>query len=644
MTQQLPHLMILPTIKAWRSPDNDRLIVLTGKFLTGMEVYAQLWPGRITLCIEEAAAADSNLDHQAVDPADLPYEVERVDYDEAQMVERLREADVVLGSVCWRQNHISRLCLEAGVPCVYVSEYSYQTRCQMERARVVNKLVYARRVLWHYQHERKHRKAIALADGIQCNGTPTFEDYRSLTKNSLLYFDSRVSAENQATMSQIQTRYETLETGRPLRLAFSGRLIAIKGADHLPAIARELKVLEVPFEMTICGEGDLVPAMKKQIADWGLEDQVKMAGVLDFQTELVPFVTEQVDVFVCPHRQGDPSCTYLETMSCGVPMVGYDNAAFGGVVDESDGGWLCPMDQPKAVALQIQKLHQDPSQIQTSAFNALRFAQKHSFNETFERRINHLLEIAKMGEGVSSQNKSEPTTRVLLLAGGLGTRLKPLTDKMPKCLIPIAGRPMLDYWFDRFEAADLSEVRINNHHLPNQVRAYMDQKNAAGKFQITEAYEPTLRGSAGTVTANRDFINDEDLCVLVYADNLSDVDLTGLLEYHRSHDDPFTMMLFHTTAATQCGIATLDDENRVVEFVEKPKHPTSDLANGGIYVLDGKAYREIADMGVFDLGFDVLPKFVGRMRGWVWQGYHRDIGTLESLTQARKDVAEVFVS
>lgn len=232
--------------------------------------------------------------------------------------------------------------------------------------------------------------------------------------------------------------------------------------------------------------------------------------------------------------------------------------------------------------------------------------------------------------------------KVLLLAGGLGTRLKPLTDVTPKCLIEIAGRPMLDYWFDLFVSARLFDVRINNHHLPHLVRDYINHRNEQGTFRVSETYEPTLLGSAGTVHANRDFVCEDDLCVIVYADNLSNVDLAAMIDFHQSHDDPFTMLLFRAENPKKSGIATLDSQARIIDFVEKPENPTSDLANAGIYVLDGKTYHEIADMHVFDLGFDVLPRFVGRMRGWEWQGYHRDIGTHESLAKAKADIAEVF--
>ncbi len=234
-------------------------------------------------------------------------------------------------------------------------------------------------------------------------------------------------------------------------------------------------------------------------------------------------------------------------------------------------------------------------------------------------------------------------TRALLLAGGLGTRLRPITDALPKCLVPIARRPLLDYWFERLAAANIREVRINTHHQYEQVRAYIRHRNDEGFFEITEAYEPVLLGSAGTVHANRDWVRAGETVLIIYADNLSDVDLSAFLTFHHSHGDPMTMLLFHTPYPEKCGIAALDCESRIVEFVEKPRQPKSDLANGGVYALTYRAWCEMADANKFDLGFDVLPSFVGRMRGFVWAGYHRDIGTLESLAQAEADMKAKFI-
>ena len=102
------------------------------------------------------------------------------------------------------------------------------------------------------------------------------------------------------------------------------------------------------------------------------------------------------------------------------------------------------------------------------------------------------------------------------------------------------------------------------------------------------------------------------------------------------------MVLFKAPNPCGCGIAELDREGRIISFVEKPKTPASNLANAGIYVIDAAAYHEIARMNAFDLGFEVLPRFVGRMRGWTWGGYYLDIGTHESLERAERDAQELF--
>jgi D,D-heptose 1,7-bisphosphate phosphatase len=232
--------------------------------------------------------------------------------------------------------------------------------------------------------------------------------------------------------------------------------------------------------------------------------------------------------------------------------------------------------------------------------------------------------------------------KAIILAGGLGTRLRPLTDTMPKCLVPIEGRPLLGYWVDALVDAGVRRARVNNHAHADQVRAYVAEVTASGRLTLGESYEPELLGSAGTIAENADLADGADEVIIIYADNFSDVDLRRMLAFHRSHDDPFTMLLFRAPNPSACGIAELDDDGRVVSFVEKPKEPRSDLANGGVYIVDADAYREIAAMRAFDLGFEVLPRFVGRMRGWAMDGYHLDVGTHEALAKARDDAPRVL--
>jgi glycosyltransferase involved in cell wall biosynthesis len=182
-----------------------------------------------------------------------------------------------------------------------------------------------------------------------------------------------------------------------LRLLFSGRLVAMKGGDHLIRVASELQRLGTAFEMTICGGGCQEPQMKAEVARLGLGDRVKFAGVLDFKTDLTPMVKRRADLFVCCHRSGDPSCTYLETMACGVPIVGYENEAFKGLVRESGAGWATEMDRPVRLASKIAELAANRRAIVDASRQALAFARLWTFEETFKARIEHLKSCAVAG-------------------------------------------------------------------------------------------------------------------------------------------------------------------------------------------------------------------------------------------------------
>jgi len=229
-------------------------------------------------------------------------------------------------------------------------------------------------------------------------------------------------------------------------------------------------------------------------------------------------------------------------------------------------------------------------------------------------------------------------TNVLILAGGMGTRLKPITNNLPKCLVPIVGKPLLDYWIDSLILAGFNRAVINTHYLAEQVRLYIDITKNHYQFELIESFEKELLGSAGTISNNIGLADKQDYIVVIYADNLSDVSISDFLNFHKSHTEPVSMMLFHAENPSQCGIATLDSENNISDFVEKPENPTSDLANAGLYIFDAKLYRDIAISDSFDIGHDVLPLLAGKMRGFIHDGYHRDIGTMDSLAQANEDI------
>ncbi len=406
-------LFILPVLQLELSPSGEFL--LPQKFVDGMTKYAEFWAGSVKALMQVAppSADYAVLDKKAFRAEDLPFEIEVVSYDKIT-AESLSPASVVLASADYKQNHISQLCRSASVPCLYVTEYSLKTRKQIIAATVGNPLRRLRRVWWEMSQERKRQQAIALAEGVQCNGTPTYSAYRSLNANPLLFFDTRTSTAMVASDEDVEQRCQHLfDEKTPLRLAFSGRFVAEKGADHLLKVAADLKRLDVPFQLLLCGDGKLKDAMQRCIERGGLGDRVKFMGVLDFQQELVPFMKHQVDLFVCCHRQGDPSCTYLETLACGVPIVGYANEAFVGIERYSQTGWVVPMNQPKLLAQKIAQLDADRPALKDMALRSLAFARSHTFEKTFTARIDHMEKVALKGSANSHLNSSKLITTLI---------------------------------------------------------------------------------------------------------------------------------------------------------------------------------------------------------------------------------------
>lgn len=228
--------------------------------------------------------------------------------------------------------------------------------------------------------------------------------------------------------------------------------------------------------------------------------------------------------------------------------------------------------------------------------------------------------------------------KAFLLAAGLGTRLRPLTDRTPKCMLPVAGQPLLGLWLAAFERAGVDEVLVNLHHLPEVVTAYLDQRR--GGPLVRTFYEAELLGSAGTLLANRDWVAGDDAFLVCHADNLTDFDLRTLVEAHRASAALATLTLFHAEVPAACGIVGLGPYNRVTSFVEKPVNPESDLANAGMYAFHPSVIEEVELPLPKDIGYHLLPKLVGRASGLVHDGYFRDIGSPASYRQAETDWAQ----
>lgn len=224
--------------------------------------------------------------------------------------------------------------------------------------------------------------------------------------------------------------------------------------------------------------------------------------------------------------------------------------------------------------------------------------------------------------------------RAYLLAAGEGTRLRPLTETMPKCLVPIKGMPLLSIWLDLLKLHGVTDVLINLHYLPHLVEQYIDG-NATG-INVRIFHEKTLLGTAGTVMANRDFVRGKGCFLIAYADNLTNVNLRRMVNFHEERGGILTTGLFRAKAPRECGIAEIDGDNVITSFTEKPAHPVSNLANAGIYIAGEELFDYIPMNKFIDFGFDVLPRLIGKMYGYVIEEYLIDIGNPDNYKRANE--------
>ena len=225
--------------------------------------------------------------------------------------------------------------------------------------------------------------------------------------------------------------------------------------------------------------------------------------------------------------------------------------------------------------------------------------------------------------------------RAVLLAAGLGRRLRPLTDTTPKCLVPIKGQPLLGIWLERLTKVGIGPFLINTHHLAGQVEAFV--KASPYRKQIRLVNEPELKGTAGTLIANLDFFHCKD-GLLIHADNYCLADFLAFQQAHRNRPAKclMTMMTFRTDSPSSCGIVELDEEGVVIGFHEKVAKPPGNLANGAVYILSYELLERLGtDLNsVTDFSTEVLNRFVGRIYSYEAKETFMDIGTNTAYTKA----------
>ncbi len=227
--------------------------------------------------------------------------------------------------------------------------------------------------------------------------------------------------------------------------------------------------------------------------------------------------------------------------------------------------------------------------------------------------------------------------KALLLAAGLGTRLRPITDTTPKCLVPIGNKPLLQIWLERLSEAGIGPFLINTHYLADQVQTFVEESPLRKRIKLV--HENHLLGTAGTLIENLDFFQGE-YGLLIHSDNYCLADFTAFERAHmnRPLGCVMTMMTFRTDDPSSCGIVELDESGVVIGFHEKVKHPPGNLANGAVYILSAELLEKMASDLRYakDFSTEVLHRFKGQIFSHEISDIFLDVGTPDNYAKANK--------
>jgi mannose-1-phosphate guanylyltransferase len=229
--------------------------------------------------------------------------------------------------------------------------------------------------------------------------------------------------------------------------------------------------------------------------------------------------------------------------------------------------------------------------------------------------------------------------KAVLLVGGEGTRLRPLTETIPKPLIPLVDRPFLRHVFDHLARHGVGEVLLSSSYLEEVFAEFLSRSE--GGPAVTWVPEPVPLGTGGAV-ANAARGLDESFLVL-NGDILTDLDLSALLTRHRATGAAATITLSRVEDARPYGLVTLDDDGRVVEFREKPAEAMPGLVNAGTYVLEPEAVHGVTRDRPVSIEREVFPALIAAgavVKAFVSDHYWIDLGTPDSYLRATFDALE----
>jgi mannose-1-phosphate guanylyltransferase/phosphomannomutase len=233
--------------------------------------------------------------------------------------------------------------------------------------------------------------------------------------------------------------------------------------------------------------------------------------------------------------------------------------------------------------------------------------------------------------------------RAMVMAAGAGTRLRPLTFSVPKPMVPVANRPVMEYTLQNLRKHGITELILNLHSYPEMIRNHFKNGEQWG-VQISYSHEPQLLGTAGGVKKVTPFFKNQPFLVMS-GDGLTDVDLTRLMTFHRQRRAVGTIGLKPIDTRFEYGVAITDRQGKITRFVEKPlwSDVFSNNVNTGIYMFEPSVLSQIPSGRSYDFGHELWPKLLknrARIFGYPIKAYWCDVGSLGEYRRAQKDILD----
>lgn len=230
--------------------------------------------------------------------------------------------------------------------------------------------------------------------------------------------------------------------------------------------------------------------------------------------------------------------------------------------------------------------------------------------------------------------------KAVILCAGLGTRLRPLTNTIPKVMVPIGGKPLLQHHIEWLVGSGITDIGINLFHLPKVITDFFGDGSRFGA-RIYYYHQKTLSETASNFKNFQNFVG-KDTCLVIYGDNFFFLNLSDIYLYHKNHGGIATITLKKWDNPESKGVVGLDDKMRILWFKEKPKPEdiTTNIGNAGIYIFESEIFSHIPDDRDCDFGKDIFPSLLHkkiRLQGYILSDYHIDIGTPEMLKKLEKD-------